>query len=94
MILRAGVETAYYQVLLDEALIGINAENIANLKQVVHVTQVQYTASQATQADSHRRRVRLWLRLSCSSANTKPTAKHRVGLNQLLYPETCLPIKP
>ena len=49
--LRAGVETAYYQVLLDEALIAINAENIANLKQVVHVTQVQYTASQATQAD-------------------------------------------
>ena len=49
--LRAGVETAYYQVLLDEALIGINAENISNLKQVVHVTQIQYTANQATQAD-------------------------------------------
>jgi outer membrane protein TolC len=49
--LRAGVETAYYQVLLDEALIGINAENIANLRQVVHVTQIQYTANQATQAD-------------------------------------------
>jgi outer membrane protein TolC len=49
--LRAGVETAYYQVLLDEALIGINAENIANLEQVVHVTQIQYTANQATQAD-------------------------------------------
>jgi outer membrane protein TolC len=49
--LRAGVESAYYQVLLDEALIGINAENIANLEQVVHVTQIQYTANQATQAD-------------------------------------------
>src|SRR6266851_4273840 len=49
--LRAGVETAYYQVLLDEALIEINAENIANLRQVVHVTQIQYTANQATQAD-------------------------------------------
>jgi outer membrane protein TolC len=49
--LRAGVEAAYYQVLLDEALIGINAENIANLRQVVHVTQIQYTANQATQAD-------------------------------------------
>src|SRR5712692_7586302 len=49
--LRASVETAYYQVLLDEALIGINAENIANLRQVVHVTQIQYTANQATQAD-------------------------------------------
>ena len=49
--LRAGVETAYYEVLLDEALIGIDAENIANLRQVVHVTQIQYTANQATQAD-------------------------------------------
>jgi outer membrane protein TolC len=49
--LRARVETAYYQVLLDEALIGINAENIANLKQVVHVTQIKYTANQASQAD-------------------------------------------
>ena len=49
--LRAGVETVYYQALLDEALIGINAENIANLRQVVHVTQIQYTANQATQAD-------------------------------------------
>src|SRR5713226_1529598 len=38
--LRAAVETAYYQLLLDEALIGINAENIDNLKQVVHVTQI------------------------------------------------------
>ena len=49
--LRAGVETAYYQVLLDEGLIVINGENIANLKQVVHVTQVQYTAGQAAQSD-------------------------------------------
>jgi cobalt-zinc-cadmium efflux system outer membrane protein len=49
--LRAGVETAYYQVLLDEALIGINAENIGNLTQVVHVTQIQYTANQVTQTD-------------------------------------------
>src|SRR5216684_3197269 len=44
--LRASVESAYYQVLLDEALIGINAQNITNLKQVVHVTQTQYTANQ------------------------------------------------
>ena len=49
--LRAGVETAYYQVLLDEGLIAINGENIANLKQVVRVTQVQYTAGQAAQSD-------------------------------------------
>ena len=50
--LRANVETGYYQVLLDEALIGVNAENIASLKQVLEVTQIRYTASQAAQTDS------------------------------------------
>ncbi len=49
--LRAGVETGYYQVLLDDALIGVNSENIENLKQVLQVTQVAYSTSQATQTD-------------------------------------------
>jgi outer membrane protein TolC len=49
--LRAGVETAYYQVQLDDGLLAVNEENIANLKQVVNVTQVQYTAGQAQQSD-------------------------------------------
>jgi|ERR1700730_6571397 len=49
--LRGGVETAYYQVSLGEALIGINGENIAKLKQVVQVSQIEYTANQAPQAD-------------------------------------------
>ena len=43
--LRAGVETAHYQVLLDGGLIAINAENIVNLKQVVNVSQAQYTGA-------------------------------------------------
>lgn len=49
--IRAAVETAYYQVLLDDALLGVNAENIANLKQVLEVTQVAYSANQVTQTD-------------------------------------------
>jgi outer membrane protein, heavy metal efflux system len=49
--LRAAVETAYYQVLLDYALISINAENIENLRQVVEVTKTAYTGGQHTQAD-------------------------------------------
>ncbi|MGD0076461.1 MAG: TolC family protein [Candidatus Binataceae bacterium] len=83
--LRAGVETAYYQVMLDEALIGVNAENISNLKQVVGVVQTQYTASQAAQADL------IGAQLALSQAQLQQRqyetnrANDRVGLNQLLY---------
>jgi len=49
--LRAGVETGYYQVLLDQALIDVNAENIKNLRQVLEVTKIQWEASQAAQSD-------------------------------------------
>jgi outer membrane protein, heavy metal efflux system len=82
--LRADVEAAYYQVLLDEALIGINAENIANLRQVVHVTQIQYTANQATQADL------IGADLALAQAQLQQRqyqtnrANDRVRLNQLL----------
>ena len=49
--IRAAVETGYYQVLLDDSLIGVNLANIAALKQVLQVTQVAYSGSQVTQAD-------------------------------------------
>jgi len=83
--LRASVETAFYQVLLDGALIGVNAENIANLKQVVRVVQTQYTANQATQADL------IGAQFALSQAQLQQRqyetslANDRVGLNQLLY---------
>ena len=48
---RAAVETAYYQLVLDSALAGVNAENVRNLEQVLKVTQVAYTANRATQTD-------------------------------------------
>jgi len=82
--LRAGVETAYYQVLLDEALIGINAENIANLKQVAHVTQIQYTANQATQADLIGAEFALAQAQLQQRQYQTNRANDRVGLNQLL----------
>ena len=49
--LRAGVETGYYQVLLDDSLIGVNRDNIAALRQVLRVTQVAYSGNQVTQTD-------------------------------------------
>jgi outer membrane protein, heavy metal efflux system len=90
--LRAGVETAYYQVLLDEALIGINAENIANLKQVVHVTQVQYTASQAAQSDLIGAELTLEQAQLQQRQYQTTRANDRVGLNQLLYRRPSSPL--
>jgi cobalt-zinc-cadmium efflux system outer membrane protein len=48
---RAAVETMYYQLVLDSALAGVNAENVQNLEQVLKVTQVAYSANQVTQTD-------------------------------------------
>jgi cobalt-zinc-cadmium efflux system outer membrane protein len=82
--LRAGVETAYYQVLLDEALIGINAENIANLKQVVHVAETQYAAGQATQSDLVGAEFALAQAQLQQRQYETNRANDRVGLNHLL----------
>ncbi len=90
--LRAGVETAYYQVLLDEALIGINTENIANLKQVAHVTQIQYTANQATQADLIGAEFALAQAQLQERQYQTNRANDRVGLNQLLYRRPASPL--
>jgi cobalt-zinc-cadmium efflux system outer membrane protein len=90
--LRAGVETAYYQLLLDEALIGINAENIANLKQVAHVTQIQYTANQATQADLIGAEFALAQAQLQQRLYQTNRANDRVGLNQLLYRRPASPL--
>jgi cobalt-zinc-cadmium efflux system outer membrane protein len=48
---RAAVETGYYQLVLDDALTSVNAENLDNLARVLKVTQIAYTANQATQTD-------------------------------------------
>jgi cobalt-zinc-cadmium efflux system outer membrane protein len=48
---RAQVETGYYQLLLDSASIGVAQENVVNLRQVLNVAQVAYSANQVTQTD-------------------------------------------
>src|SRR6266851_814469 len=82
--LRAGVETACYQILFDEALIGIETENITNLKQVGHVTQIQYTANQATQADLIGAEFALAQAQLQQREYQTNRANERVVLNQLL----------
>jgi len=48
---RAATETGYFQLVLDQALSNVNAENIQNLDQVVRVTETAYSASTAQQTD-------------------------------------------
>ncbi|MGA7871817.1 MAG: TolC family protein [Candidatus Binatus sp.] len=90
--LRAGVETAYYRVLLDEGLIGINAENIANLKQVVNVTQVQYTGGQAAQSDLIGAEFNLEQAQLQQRQYQTNRLNDRAGLNQLLYRKPASPL--
>ncbi len=48
---RAQTETAYYQALLDGALGDLQGTIVDNLRQVLNVTQVAYSANQVTQTD-------------------------------------------
>jgi outer membrane protein TolC len=48
---RAQVETGFYQDQLDTALDRVAAETLLNLKRVLQVTQVAYSANQVTQTD-------------------------------------------
>jgi outer membrane protein, heavy metal efflux system len=90
--LRAGVETAYYQVLLDQALIEINAENISNLQEVLEVTRTAYMAQQAAQTDF------LTARIALSQAQLQQEQyevnryNDKTNLNQLLYREPDAPL--
>ena len=83
--LRAAVETGYYQVLLDEALIDISGENIENLHQVLKVTQIAYSTGQSSQTDFITAEVNLaqaQLQLRQYQVNQ---ANDETSLNQLLY---------
>jgi outer membrane protein TolC len=91
--LRAAVSIACYQVLLDDALIGVNAENVANLKQVVSVVQSQYTANQATLADLIGAQFALAQAELQQRQYQTNRANDRVGLNQLLYLRPDAPLK-
>jgi outer membrane protein, heavy metal efflux system len=91
--LRAGVETAYYQVLLDEGLISVNEENIKNLKQVVEVTQVQYTAGQAQQSDLIGAEFGLQQAQPQQRQYETNRLNDRVTLNQLLYRRPAAPLQ-
>jgi len=83
--LRAAVETSYYQVLLDYALIEVNARNIENLKQVLKVTETAYSAQQAAQSDV----ITAEINLAQAQLQQRQYAVNRANdlttLDQLLY---------
>jgi cobalt-zinc-cadmium efflux system outer membrane protein len=83
--LRAAVETSYYQVLLDEALIDINGENIENLQQILKVTQVAYSTGQAAQTDFITAEVNLEQAQLQQRQYRVSKANDETNLNQLLY---------
>src|SRR5271163_5078208 len=48
---RAATETGYFQLVLDHAQTEVNAENVLDLDQVVHVTETAYATSSVPQTD-------------------------------------------
>lgn len=48
---RAAVATGYFQAVLDQQLAAVQQETVAELTRVMQVTQVAYSASQASQTD-------------------------------------------
>lgn len=90
--LRAAVKTAYYQVLLDQALIDVNGENIGNLNEVLEVTRTAYTAQQAAQTDFITARINLSQAQLQQHQYEVNRANDQTTLNQLLYREPEAPL--
>ena len=83
--LRAAVETGYYQVLLDEALIDIESQNVENLHQVLKVTETGYSTGQAAQTDFIAAEVNLAQAELQLRQYRITLANDETNLNQLLY---------
>jgi cobalt-zinc-cadmium efflux system outer membrane protein len=77
---RAQVETAYYQLLLDSSLI-----NVANLRQVLNVAQVAYTANRVTQTDFVNAEFALAAAQQVQRQSELSRSNDKTTLNQLLY---------
>jgi len=90
--IRAATETAYYQFVLDSGLFDVNAENIANLKQVLGVTQVAYTANQVTQTDFISAEFDLTQAQLLQRQYETGRANDETALNQLLYRDPGSPL--
>jgi outer membrane protein TolC len=82
--IRAAVEISYYQLVLDSALAGVNAENARNLEQVLKVTQIAYSANRVTQTDFISAEFDLAAARQLQLLYQTYTANDETTLNQLL----------
>ena len=83
--LRAQVETAYYQTVLDDALWQVGAQLLTNLAQAMKVAQVAYSANQVTQTDFITAEFNLTNQRLAQDQLRSGRANDRTNLNQLLY---------
>jgi outer membrane protein TolC len=90
--LRAAVEAGYYQVLLDHALIDVNAGNIESLRQVLKVTETAYSGGQAAQTDFITAEVTLAQAQLQQRQYRVNQANDETTLNQLLYRDPDSPL--
>jgi cobalt-zinc-cadmium efflux system outer membrane protein len=90
---RAQVQTGYYQVLLDAALITVAQENVVNLSQVLNVAQVAYAASRVTQTDFVTAEFDLAAARQVERQLELNRANDKTALNQLLYRRPDEPIR-
>jgi cobalt-zinc-cadmium efflux system outer membrane protein len=90
---RAQVQTGYYQVLLDTALITVAQENVVNLSQVLNVAQVAYAASRVTQTDFVTAEFDLAAARQVERQLELNRANDKTALNQLLFRRPDEPIR-
>jgi cobalt-zinc-cadmium efflux system outer membrane protein len=90
--LRAAVETGYYQVLLDDALIDVNRENLENLHQVVKVTETAYSGGEAAQSDVITAEVNLAQAQLQQRQYQTNKLNDETTLNQLIYRDPGSPL--
>jgi len=81
---RAQAETAFYQLLLDQALFDVGKENVATLKQVLQVTQVGYSTGRVTQLDFISTEFNLTASEQQQMQLAASIATDRASLNQVL----------
>ncbi len=91
---RAQTEAAFDQDLVDGALVDVAAETAANLKRVLQVTQVAYSASQVTQSDFISSEFDLAAARQQEQQSRVAEQNDRTAINQLLYrqPDEPLPL--
>lgn len=82
---RAQAQTEYYQILLDQALLGVETENVANLQQILKVTIIAYTANQVSQADVLSAKFNLTNEEQAQRQFVLNLANDKAALNQILF---------